>query len=135
MLVATDIAARGLDIDDIRTSSISTCRTMPESYVHRIGRTGRAGATASRISFCDVDERSVLQAIQRLTRQTLAIEPRPKNLPPAAVEAEPVGAGVGSEPRGDPQNGPSSNAGRLRRQSAVEHRRNSGPTPVGLPDW
>ena len=52
-----------------------------ENYVHRIGRTGRAGADGVALSFCDVSEREVLRAIQRLTKQTLAVEAAPKGLP------------------------------------------------------
>jgi len=51
-----------------------------DSYVHRIGRTGRAGATGVAVSFCDHGERSSLQAIQRVTRQTLAVQEPPAGM-------------------------------------------------------
>ena len=67
-LVATDIAARGIDIDDISHVVNFELPNEPESYVHRIGRTARAGAGGSAISFCDGSERAYLRDIERLTR-------------------------------------------------------------------
>ena len=81
MLIATDIAARGLDIDMVSHVINFDLPVDAENYVHRIGRTGRAGADGVALSFCDVSERDVLHAIQRLTKQTLAIEAAPKGLP------------------------------------------------------
>ena len=89
MLVATDIAARGLDIDDVSHVVNFDLPVDAESYVHRIGRTGRAGADGVAVSFCDGGEQSQLRAIQRLTRQTLAIDKSPVNLPAAPSEAPP----------------------------------------------
>ena len=83
VLVATDIAARGLDIDQISHVVNFDLPNDAEGYVHRIGRTGRAGATGAAISFCDRDERAQLQAIQRLTKQTIAVGEKPANLPAA----------------------------------------------------
>lgn len=74
VLVATDIAARGLDIDDVSHVVNFDLPMVAEVYVHRIGRTGRAGATGIAVSFCGRDERSLLRSIERLTRQTLAVE-------------------------------------------------------------
>jgi len=64
--VATDIAARGIDVDEVSHVINYDLPNVPESYVHRIGRTGRAGATGHAISFCEPDERSELHAIERL---------------------------------------------------------------------
>ncbi|MCB9541943.1 MAG: DEAD/DEAH box helicase [Myxococcales bacterium] len=66
VLVATDIAARGIDIDEISHVINFDLPTEPESYVHRIGRTGRAGASGVAITFCQPDERGDLRAIERL---------------------------------------------------------------------
>jgi len=66
VLVATDIAARGIDIDDISHVINYDLPNEPETYVHRIGRTARAGADGTAYSFCAADERSYLNAIQRL---------------------------------------------------------------------
>ena len=74
VLVATDIAARGLDVLDISHVVNFDMPVEADNYVHRIGRTGRAGASGVAVSFCDRGERSHLQAIQRLTRKTLTVE-------------------------------------------------------------
>ncbi|MEX2316569.1 MAG: DEAD/DEAH box helicase [Pirellulales bacterium] len=74
VLVATDIAARGLDIDDISHVINYELPNVPEMYVHRIGRTGRAGATGIATTFCGREERGLLRDIERLTRRTLTIQ-------------------------------------------------------------
>jgi ATP-dependent RNA helicase RhlE len=73
VLVATDIAARGIDVDGITHVINYELPNEPESYVHRIGRTARAGASGIALSFCDGSERAHLKAIERLTRRTLAV--------------------------------------------------------------
>jgi len=84
VLVATDIAARGIDIDDITHVINFDLPHEPESYVHRIGRTARAGAGGTAIAFCDASERSLLKAIERLTRQTMKVVGTPPLPVPAA---------------------------------------------------
>ena len=66
VLVATDIASRGIDVDGITHVVNYDLTHEPETYVHRIGRTGRAGASGSAVSFCDREEVSNLRAIERL---------------------------------------------------------------------
>ncbi len=73
VLVATDIAARGIDVPNISHVVNYELPNEPESYVHRIGRTARAGAGGAALSFCDHDERPYLQAIERLMRVSVAI--------------------------------------------------------------
>ena len=73
ILVATDIAARGIDIDELTHVINHDLPDVPETYVHRIGRTGRAGASGIAISFCDAEERDELKAIQKLIKKTLPV--------------------------------------------------------------
>lgn len=73
VLVATDIAARGIDIDGITHVINFELPHIPESYVHRIGRTARAGASGHSISFCTAEEKSFLFAIEKVTRQTVEV--------------------------------------------------------------
>ena len=70
-LVATDIAARGIDVDRVTHVVNFDLPNVPEAYVHRIGRTARAGADGVAISLCSDDERAFLKDIQKLTRQTI----------------------------------------------------------------
>jgi ATP-dependent RNA helicase RhlE len=75
VLVATDIAARGIDVDGITHVINVDVPNEPESYVHRIGRTARAGAAGVALSFCDGEERSYLRDIERLTGTRLQVVP------------------------------------------------------------
>ena len=79
LLVATDIAARGIDVSGVSHVINFEIPNVPEQYVHRIGRTARAGAEGVAISFVADDERPYLKAIERATRVKLAIEPLPEN--------------------------------------------------------
>jgi ATP-dependent RNA helicase RhlE len=73
VLVATDIAARGIDVDGVTHVINFELPNVPESYVHRIGRTARAGADGMAISFCDVEERAYLRDIEKLIRQPVPV--------------------------------------------------------------
>jgi ATP-dependent RNA helicase RhlE len=73
VLVATDVAARGIDIDGISHVINFDLPNVAESYVHRIGRTGRAGARGAAISFCDAEERPLLADIERLIRRSIPV--------------------------------------------------------------
>ena len=73
VLVATDIAARGLDVVGISHVINYELPNEPENYVHRIGRTARAGADGTAVSFCDVTERNYLRGIERLLGHTLTV--------------------------------------------------------------
>ncbi|HLZ87991.1 MAG TPA: DEAD/DEAH box helicase, partial [Puia sp.] len=78
ILVATDIAARGIDIDDLTHVINFELPNVPETYVHRIGRTGRAGASGTALSFCDGEEKEYLRDIQKLiARQIPVVEDHP----------------------------------------------------------
>lgn len=73
VLIATDIAARGIDIDSLELVINYDLPDVAETYVHRIGRTGRAGHTGTAITFCSQDERALLKEIQKLIGKTLPI--------------------------------------------------------------
>ena len=74
VLVATDIAARGLDVEGISHVINFDIPNEPENYIHRIGRTARAGADGAAISFCDADERPYWRDIERLIRRTIEVD-------------------------------------------------------------
>jgi len=92
ILVATDVAARGLDVDAITHVFNFDLPMEPEAYVHRIGRTGRAGAKGIAISFCDGAERGLMRDIERVTGKRFnaitQLPALPEPLPPTAEERE-----------------------------------------------
>ena len=120
--MATDIAARGIDIDDVSHVINFEIPNVPEQYVHRIGRTARAGAAGLAISFVADDERPHLRAIERVTRQSVPIVPLPDGFE-APAEIDP------SKRPGAKQDNPSSNNRRRRRTrgNGAAHQ----PRPVG----
>ncbi len=79
ILVATDIAARGIDVSGVSHVINFELPNVSEQYVHRIGRTARAGAAGIAIAFCADDEKAYLKGIERLTRQRIEIVPLPAN--------------------------------------------------------
>ena len=79
ILVATDIAARGIDVSGVSHVINFELPNVAEQYVHRIGRTARAGATGIAIAFCADDERAYLKGIEKLTRQRIEVAPLPQN--------------------------------------------------------
>jgi len=88
-LIATDIAARGIDVDGVSHVVNFDLPNIPESYVHRIGRTARAGAEGVAISFCDHEERAYLRDIERLIRMQIpTTDRRISHRPAAAVPHE-----------------------------------------------
>ena len=72
-LVATDIAARGIDIEELSHVFNYNLPDVPETYVHRIGRTGRAGHEGTAISFCEFGEKELLTPIQRLLKRPIPV--------------------------------------------------------------
>ncbi|HKT19380.1 MAG TPA: DEAD/DEAH box helicase [Stellaceae bacterium] len=114
VLVATDIAARGIDIDGITHVINYELPNLPESYVHRIGRTARAGADGVALAFCDASERAFLRDIEKLTRQSLVIaEHRFAPAQACAPQAAP----------------PQSSQGKRRQAAQGPRRRRRGPRP------
>jgi ATP-dependent RNA helicase RhlE len=101
VLVATDIAARGIDVDHVAHVVNYELPHEPETYVHRIGRTGRAGQTGAAVSFCDAEERPRLVAIERLLKRSIPA----RNEPPAGHAHD-----VEAAPREDRSEGPRRNS-------------------------
>ncbi|MDP4208522.1 MAG: DEAD/DEAH box helicase [Bacteroidota bacterium] len=87
VLVATDIAARGIDVEELSHVFNFELPNVPETYVHRIGRTGRAGLSGVAISFCDIDEKEFLRDIHKLiAKQIPVVEDHPFPLAPGALK-------------------------------------------------
>ncbi len=86
VLVATDIAARGIDVNELSHVINFNLPEVPETYVHRIGRTGRAGFEGTAISFCDEDEKKHLKSIEKLIKKEIpVIEDHPYKLIPGTT--------------------------------------------------
>ena len=81
VLVATDVAARGIDVDSVSHVINFELPNVPEDYVHRVGRTARAGAAGIAIAFCSEEERPYLRDIEKLTRCSLRAIPVPATAP------------------------------------------------------
>lgn len=93
ILVATDIAARGIDIDRLSHVINYDIPNIPETYVHRIGRTGRAGEEGKAISFCSLEEKMYLRDVQKITGITLPVvldHPYPMSNPGLALPPRPT---------------------------------------------
>ena len=88
ILIATDIAARGIDVDGVSHVVNYDLPNIPESYVHRIGRTARAGAEGVAISFCDYEEAPFLRDIERLIRMAIPATDRRTGQRPAHRPAQ-----------------------------------------------
>src|SRR5204862_4583139 len=110
VLVATDIAARGIDIDDITHVVNFDLPEVPETYVHRIGRTARAGASGIAISFCDVEEVELLRQIEKLIKKSVPVE----GAVPSWAEGRPTAprSNGGPRPGGPRPNGATRPSGR-----------------------
>jgi ATP-dependent RNA helicase RhlE len=96
VLVATDIAARGLDIDQLPHVVNFELPNVPEDYVHRIGRTGRAGNEGAAISLVCVDELKLLQDIERMIKRSLPRVVLPGYEPDPSIKPEPIVNGRGA---------------------------------------
>jgi ATP-dependent RNA helicase RhlE len=161
VLIATDIAARGIDINGVSHVVNFDLPDVPEQYVHRIGRTARAGATGIAIAFCSPDERINLRDIERTTRQKLPISSLPEGFnaavqalkalkvaPSARDERGPGGGGgrrdaghggargrsnprVAIQPSGDRREG---NGGERREGQPQRHPQRAGAHPAHRPD-
>jgi len=110
-LVATDIAARGIDIDQLPHVVNYDLPNVPEDYVHRIGRTGRAGATGEAVSLVCVDEHQMLKDIEKLIKQTLPREVIPGFEPDLNAKAQPIQLRSGAPGHGGRGGRPGGNGG------------------------
>ena len=131
-LVATDIAARGIDVEAVSHVVQFDLPNVPEAYVHRIGRTARAGADGMAVALCADDERNLLRDIQRVTRQTIPTQDRRRD-PGLAVMAKATKAqelARGPEPRAEAQPQRKRPDGERSRQPHRQ-RRNGGGASAG----
>jgi ATP-dependent RNA helicase RhlE len=142
VLVATDIAARGIDIDGLGHVINFDVPNVPETYVHRIGRTGRAGAEGRALSFCDHEEKEYLRDITRLIRREVPVVEDhpfvmtgPPKKKPAPEPREPRQGGRGGRQRTEgtaprtpraPRNAKPSGQGEDARTGAGRNRRRGG---------
>ena len=117
ILIATDIAARGIDVTGVSHVINFDLPNVSEQYVHRIGRTARAGAGGIAIAFCAEDERAYLKGIERLTRQRLEVVPLPENFVSEAnrIKAERAASPILDKPERDPRGGERQDRNRVRR--------------------
>ena len=107
VLIATDIAARGIDIDELTHVINYELPNIPETYVHRIGRTGRAGASGIAMSFCDAEELEFLKDIHKLIARQIPVNeahPYPMSMPAAGAKA-PAAAKSGGNRNGQAKRG------------------------------
>ena len=124
VLIATDIAARGIDVDNVSHVINFELPHEPETYVHRIGRTGRAGQTGEAVTFCDHEERPRLLAIERLLRRQIPQRNEPPALPADALEPQ--------APRTrSPRHGSAGESRPPRREGGQGRRRRSGGGHTG----
>jgi ATP-dependent RNA helicase RhlE len=112
VLIATDIAARGIDVSGVSHVVNFDLPNVPEQYVHRIGRTARAGAAGVAIAFCGDDERAYLRDIERLTRQKPDVVPLPEGF---VAEAARIKAARPAEPVRAPRDERREDRSRVRR--------------------
>jgi ATP-dependent RNA helicase RhlE len=136
VLVATDIAARGIDIDQLPHVVNFEVPNVPEDYVHRIGRTGRAGAQGEAISLVCLDEEIFVRDIEKLIKRSIPREPVPGFEAPAHEKAEPIvlgrmTIGVGGTKRGGGTGGRGSGGGGRGRDAGAPGRSGRpGPQPA-----
>ena len=124
VLVATDIAARGIDVDGITHVINFDLPNEPESYVHRIGRTARAGNDGIAISFCDAEERAFLRDIEKTIRQQVAVD---ADHPFHAAHIADNARGGGGAPAG--QRGRGGNRGKPQRHGSTRSAEDRGGQP------
>jgi superfamily II DNA/RNA helicase len=131
-LVATDIAARGIDVDGVSHVFNFDLPNIPESYVHRIGRTARAGAEGVAISFVDHEEAAYLRDIERLIRMTIPSVNRRTGPAPRAAQANPHGRNNGHNGHGRNNRHNGHNGQRGKNGRGHQNRDHRGDRPVHI---
>lgn len=146
VLVATDIAARGIDVDDVTHVINYDLPNIPESYVHRIGRTARAGASGVAYSFCDFEEREYLRDIEKLIRlrvpvvndhqwASTATSAPAKAAPQNPPRRNPNGQPRGGSPRANTAGSPRSNSTGSARANTTSSSRANGSGRSSGSSW
>ncbi len=141
VLVATDIAARGIDIDELTHVINYELPNIPESYVHRIGRTGRAGASGIAIAFCDAEEKEYLRDIQKLIGKTIpevSEHPYPlliNNYVKAPQPQRPPRSQNGGGNRNGSSSGRNENRGQSSRSNNSNRNENQGNSVAAKKPW
>jgi len=130
-LIATDIAARGIDIDQLPHVVNYDLPNVPEDYVHRIGRTGRAGATGEAVSLVCVDEHDMLKDIEKLIKQTLPREVIPGFEPDLNAKAQPIQLRSGAPGHTGRGGRPGGNGGGRGGNGGGNKPRNAAGAPAG----
>lgn len=125
VLVATDIAARGIDVDELEYVINFELPNVPETYVHRIGRTGRAGANGSAYSFCDAEEKAYLKDIEKLISKKIPVV---ENHDYPLMDHNPVKAEKQQRPPRDQRNG-----GASKHKTENKHRTDNKNKPEAKP--
>jgi ATP-dependent RNA helicase RhlE len=139
VLVATDIAARGIDIVELPHVVNYELPNVPEDYVHRIGRTGRAGSEGEASSLVCIDEKKLLHDIERLIKREIAVVQIPGFEPDPRIKAEPIlngqNRGQGGRGQGRGQSAPRTGGGQARTGSGQARTggapRSGGGKPAG----
>jgi ATP-dependent RNA helicase RhlE len=121
VLVATDIAARGIDVEAVTHVINFELPNIAESYVHRIGRTARAGAAGIAISFCSDEERAYLRDIEKLTRLNVPVMSAPAGFDLAKVEPQQGDRSAEREPRRDSRRPQQPQKQQSKRQQSARH--------------
>ncbi|HIZ31808.1 MAG TPA: DEAD/DEAH box helicase [Candidatus Fournierella merdipullorum] len=124
-LVATDIAARGIDISELSHVFQLDLPEVPETYVHRIGRTGRAGAEGTAVAFCSPEEEEYLAAIEKLIRKKIPVRETPALPRPAQQEAARSAPTPAPAPRKEPK---AEQPARKREEENMEQNQQEKPT-------
>jgi ATP-dependent RNA helicase RhlE len=127
VMVATDVAARGLDIDDLPLVVNYEMPYVPEDYIHRIGRTGRAGLTGEAVSFCAPDEERLLAEIERLLKRKIPVAATDG----MAIARRPVRDAHPARPSRPPADGAAAHEARAPRAEPVDRNPDQPPRPRG----